>query len=308
MGQSHGHPGHSHHHHHHVDPNSKYLGLAIAINLALSLAQVLGGLLSGSLSLVADALHNFSDAGALIIAMVARKIGLRPADSSHSYGYKRAEIIGTLINSSTLILVGLYLCYESILRYLDPQPIDGWIVVIVAGLALAVDIATAILTYISGAKSNMNLRAAFIHNVSDAMASVVVIISGTLIIFFQIYVIDLIATIAISFYVIYHGLFLVKKAIRILMQSVPEDLDLNEIKIALCQTADVVNADHVHLWQLDDKLTFFEGHLIVKDGLDRKSVRKQLKQLLESRFEIRHATIELIECKEVDGDTKSSPC
>ena len=175
---------------------------AVLVNVLLTFAQVVGGILSGSLSLVADALHNLNDAASLGIALVARRIARRPADSRRTFGYRRAEVIGAIINLTTLIIVGLYLIYEAVSRYFDPRPIEGWVVVWVAGIALAVDIVTALLTF-KLSKGNLNIRAAFIHNVSDALASVAVIVAGTLILLYDWYWADLAATVLISGYVLY---------------------------------------------------------------------------------------------------------
>lgn len=280
-------------HHHDFDKNSRRLGFAILINILLTVVQIVGGILSGSLSLIADALHNFSDAGALLIAVIARKVGNKPADSQLSYGYKRAEIIGALINSTSLVIVGLYLCYEAITRYFNPEPIDGWVVVWVAGFALIVDVATAILTYLSGGKDNLNIRAAFIHNLSDALASVAVIIAGSLIILFQLYIVDVVCTVLISGYVIYHGISLLRQSIRILMQAVPDSLDLDEVKEHLKTIDGVKAADHIHLWQLDDERTFFEGHLLVEKGIDFSEITEVIRAALVGKFQIDHSTIEL---------------
>ena len=172
------------HHSHSFDSSSNRLYWAIGVNLLLTVVQIVGGILSGSLSLIADALHNFSDAGALLIAAVARKIAKLPATEKMTFGYKRAEILGALINSTTLLLVGCYLIYEAMLRFNDPKPVEGWTVIWVASVALIVDIATAMLTY-KDSKENINIKAAFIHNVSDALASVVVIVAGIVIILFK---------------------------------------------------------------------------------------------------------------------------
>ena len=125
------------HHHHHIDTDSGdvKVGMAIALNMGLTLVQIIGGIAAGSLSLIADALHNFSDAIALVIAFGARKIARRPADARMTFGYGRAEVVAALINYTTLIMVGFYLIYEAILRFLAPHGVDGWLVVIIAGVA-----------------------------------------------------------------------------------------------------------------------------------------------------------------------------
>src|SRR6056297_543282 len=161
------------HGHAHVDPASGDRRVAIAIwaNTLLTVAQVVGGVLSGSLALIADALHNLSDMASLIIAFAARKIARRPADARMTFGYGRIEIVAALINYTTLILVGAYLVYEGTLRMIDPPEVAGWTVVIVGAVALAVDTLTAALTY-TMQKGSVNIRALFLHNLSDALASV----------------------------------------------------------------------------------------------------------------------------------------
>ena len=278
---------HSHHHHH-----GNHLGWAVLVNVLLSVAQVIGGVLSGSLSLVADALHNLSDAGALVIALVAQKIAKKPASMQLTYGYQRAEIIGALLNSASLIIIGFYLLSEAIARFINPEPINGWIVVWLAGLALVVDVITALITYAAGAKTSLNIRAAFIHNVSDAAASVGVIIAGTLIILYQWYVVDLIATVIISGYVIYHGLALSKSSIAILMQATPEGIDIKAVKAFIEQQEKVKAVHHIHAWQLNEHEFILEAQVKVIDAPSQATLNA-IKLGLEQQFDLTHTTIEL---------------
>jgi len=278
--------GHSHNH-----SSDGKLGFAVFINVLLTIAQVVGGVMSGSLSLIADALHNLSDAGAIVIAILARRIANKSANKTMTYGYKRAEIIGALINSTSLILVGLYLIFEATGKYFNPTPINGWIVFWVAGIALIIDIATALLTYSAGAKNNMNIRAAFIHNVSDALASLVVIIASLLIINFQLYIFDVIATIAISVYVIYHGGILLKKCILIIMQAVPETISVEDVQTSLETIEGVHSAKHIHIWQLDDEKIFMEAHVVLSNE-NHEEIKAKARFILENSFKISHSTIE----------------
>lgn len=288
------HHGHHHHHHHHHDLHGKKLIWAVIINVTLTIVQIIGGVISGSLSLIADAIHNLSDAGSLIIAAIASKISKVPANNKMTFGYRRAEIIGALINSTTLVVIAFYLVFESIHRYLNPKPIDGWTVVWVASFALLIDVVTALLTY-EGSKDSINIKAAFIHNVSDALASVVVIISGIIIINVQIYAVDLVATILISAYILYHGFYMLKKCISILMQSVPEHIPVEEVKETIQNVYMVENAHHIHLWQLDDKKIFLEAHIkISQRNLEHiETVKSQIKQTLKSKHNIDHTTLEM---------------
>jgi len=280
-----------HHGHDHSHTHDGKLSFAVFINILLTVVQIIGGLVSGSLSLIADALHNLSDAGAILIAIIARKIARKPASSNMTYGFKRAEIIGALINSTTLIIVGFYLIYEAISKYFNPEPIDGWIVVWIATIALVIDAVTAWLTYRSGVKNNLNLKAVFIHNMSDAFASLVVIVAGTLIILYQWYFVDIIATIAISMYVIYHGLSLAKQTIKILMQAVPDDIDIDELCTVIESLSSVKKINHIHVWQLDDNKKFLEAHVTLEaDQIDNGVV--QIKKILVNQYGIDHSTIE----------------
>lgn len=281
---------HSHAHNHSHD---RKLNMAVFINILLTIAQIIGGIFSGSLSLIADALHNLSDAGAIVIAIVARKIARKPASSQMTFGFKRAEIIGALINSTTLIIIGMYLIYAAIEKYFNPQPIDGWIVVWIATIALVIDSVTAWLTYQAGAKNNLNLKAAFIHNLSDAFASVVVIVAGSLIILYQWYVVDLLATILISVYVVYHGVILAKQSIRILMQAVPVDIEIDKICKAIESMDNVEKVRHIHVWQLDDNEVYLETSVNLKT-MEQVQDLKPIKDLLAAQYGIHHSTIDVV--------------
>ena len=266
---------------------------AVVVNVGLTAAQIIGGILSGSLALIADALHNFSDAASLGLALFARKIGRRPADKLMTFGYGRAEVIAALINLTTLIIVGLYLLIEAVNRYFDPQPVEGWTIVIVAGIALVIDIATAALVH-KVVKGSLNIRAAFLHNVSDALASVGVIVAGTLILLYQLYIADLVMTVLIAAYVLYQGVSLLPKTIKLLMGAVPDDVEYDAIVQALREMPGVENLHHVHIWSLDEHARALEAHLVpASTSLEAfEAVKKDTRAMLQSRFSIDHATLE----------------
>jgi cobalt-zinc-cadmium efflux system protein len=292
---------HSHQHDHDMsEMGDRRLGLAIAINLLLTLAQVIGGVISGSLSLIADALHNFSDAASLLIAWVARKVGRQPADHFKTFGYKRAEVIATLINLVTLVLIGLYLIYEALWRVYEPQIIEGWMVVIVAAIALVIDLATAFLTF-TMSKNSMNIRAAFLHNVSDALASVGVIVAGTLILLYEWYWSDALITLLIAAYVLYQAGTMLPKTIHILMQGTPESIVINDVVTAMQQVTNVINVHHVHVWQLDEHQNALEAHVLLSDYSHLDEVKDELKAALAQKFSIGHSTLEF-EIKECNYD------
>jgi cobalt-zinc-cadmium efflux system protein len=297
----------SKHHHHHDTANASdgKLVAAVAVNVLLTAAQVVGGIASGSLSLIADALHNLNDAASIGIALIARRIARKPADKVRTFGYRKAELIGALINLTTLIIVGLYLIYEAIWRFFDPQPIAGWIVVIVAGIALVVDIVTAALTY-AMSKDNLNIKAAFVHNVSDALASVGVIIAGTLILLFGWNWADLVATLAISAYILWQGFTMMRSTIRILMDSVPEGIDLDEVVTAMIAVPGVEDVHHVHIWNLDEHHVALQAHVVSID-FDSGAIYKmkqEMRQVLQQRFDIGHSTLEV----EYDRNARDGEC
>lgn len=284
--------------HDHIHDNQKKghdkLTLAIAVNVMLTLAQVVGGLLSGSLSLIADALHNLSDAASLGIALFARIIGNKPADKVKTFGYKRAEVIGALINLTTLILMGIYLIYQALWRFVVPNEISGWLVVMVATFALIVDVVTAVLTY-TLSKGSLNMKAAFLHNVSDAMASVGVIVAGSLILLYQWYWVDALMTFLIAGYVLWQGFSMLPKVIHLLMEGMPENLSLDDIVGAMETTPNVLSVHHVHVWQLDEEKNALEAHIVIDTTNlnELENIKQTLKLLLAQRFKISHSTLEI---------------
>lgn len=273
------------------------LSLALLIKLFLSGVQVVGGGVAGSLSLIADSIHNLGDAGAILVAVIARRIGCKSADKVMTYGYNRADILGALINSVFLLVVGIYLICEAVGKYFYPTEIDGWIVLLVAAVALLVNITTSLLTFKAGARRDININAVFIHSASDAIASLVVIVAGVLIINYQLYIFDVIATIGISIYVICNGAVLLRRCIIILMQGVPGSIDIDQIRAALESIEGVKRVGCMHVWQLDDKKIFFEGRILL-NGAEPEAVKRKIRVALRHQFCINHTTLE----------TKSSRC
>jgi len=283
----------SHEHHHHIpsDIKSTKLIWAIVINVILTFAQIIGGVISGSLALIADALHNLSDAISLVIALIAQKISTKEHDAYRTFGYQRAEVLAAFTNLITLILVGFYLVYEAFWRLNEPQIIEGWMVIIVAGIALVIDIATAFLTY-SVSQNSMNIRVAFIHNVSDALASLAVMIAGALILLYQWYFIDTLLTLLIAFYVLYQAYTMLPSVVNILMQGSPADVKNEEVLKSMQTTYGVNNVHHLHLWQLDEHHNALEAHVVLQNVNELEMVKKELKCTLSSLYSISHSCLE----------------
>ena len=269
----------------------KRLFIATFVNILLTVAQIIGGLISGSLSLISDALHNFSDAASLLLALLAVKIGQKKPDLSKTFGYQRAETVAALINFTTLIIIGLFLMYEAVIRLIYPKPISGWMVVIIAIIALIVDIITAMLTY-KESKKSMNIKAAFLHNLTDALASVGVVVAGTLILLYNWLWVDAAVTFLISAYVLWQGLREIPKAIHLLMEGAPYNLDIAEIIDGVERLGGVKELHHVHVWQINEQLNALEAHVVVENHLDNASLKKEIKQLLKQKYHIGHSTLE----------------
>lgn len=288
------------HHHHHIDPNSgdKRVFGAVVINLLLTFAQIIGGIFSGSLALIADAIHNLSDAIALVIAFAARKITRKAVSADMTFGYGRAEVVAALVNYTTLIVIGLYLIYESIFRFFDPQDVDGWLVVIIAGIALVIDIATALLTF-RMSKDSVNIRAAFLHNLADALGSVGVIVAGSLIIWYDWRLIDPAISLLIAAYILWQAFSEIGESIRILMLGAPNEFDTNEVITHLKSVDGVTDIHHVHFWQMQEHQAAIEAHIVIEEGQWSRAdeIKSVLKEQLRSTFKVEHSTLEL-ECFE----------
>ena len=271
------------------------LAIAVAVNVGLTVVQIAGGVLSGSLALIADAVHNLSDALSLVIAWAARRIARKPADAVMTFGYARAETVAALVNYTTLILIAVWLGGEAVMRFFDPAPVDGWTVVILAGVALVVDTGTAILTY-AMSKESMNIRAAFLHNVTDAMASVGVVVAGTLVILFGWWVVDPIVTLAISAYILVHAGSEIGGVIRVLMLGAPPDIAAPDVLAAMRGVEGVEGVHHLHLWQMEERRPALQAHVVVAEGRwgEADAIKDRVRERL-SGLGISHATLE-VEC------------
>lgn len=294
MPHDHAHHGH-HHHHHHVDPEAgdRQVAIAVGINMLLTVAQIIGGVFSGSIALIADAVHNFSDAISLMIAFFARKIARRPANAAMTFGYGRAEMVAALINYTTLIVISLYLAWEGIARMIDPPQIAGWTVVIVAGIALVIDLATALLT-LRLSKESANIRAAFIHNLSDALGSLAVIVGGVLVILYDWRWVDPVITFLIAAYILWLAAKEIVPVIRDLMLATPAGLDANDLAGQISGLDGVDGVHHLHVWQMTERKRAVQVHVVVAGAYwpAVAQVRDRVRTMLKGQgFD--HVTLEM---------------
>lgn len=285
----------AHSHDHELEGLSdRRIGYTVALNVLLTVAEIVGGIVSGSVALVADALHNLNDAVALLIALIARRISRKQPDERRTFGYRRAEVVGGLINLIALAVVGVFLAYESILRFFEPSDIGAWVMIIVSGVALTVDVLTVVLLF-AMRKGSVNLRAAFMHNLSDALASVAVMAGGAAILLFGITWIDPLLSLVIVVYIFWQVYQLLPSTVRLLMESAPEGLDLKQLVQRMSQVEKVKGVHHLHVWQLDEHENALEAHVVIapSDTPAIEDIKNDLKRLLKQDFGVAHSVLEL---------------
>ncbi len=291
---------HNHEHDHsHGDLKGRNLGIAILLNVGITVAQVIGGFISGSLALMSDAMHNFSDVLALIISWFASKLSKKNQTPAQTYGYKRAEILAAFINAVSLIVIAFFLLKEAISRFSDPVEVQTGLVMILGGLSIVLN-GLSVLLVQKEAKDNMNMRAAYLHLLTDMISSVAVVFGGLAMYLWDVAWVDSALSIGIALYLVYSSWGLVKESVRILMQFAPSKVNLDDINRELQTIPEVNNMHHVHVWQLDDKQINFEAHISFKNDLSLSRVNEilhQIEHVLNDKFEIKHVTLQ----PEIDG-------
>lgn len=285
--------GHDHGHHHH-EVTGKNLSVSIFLNIGITVAQIIGGFISGSLSLISDALHNFSDVLSLVFSLVAHKLAKRKASEKYTFGYKRAEIVSAFINAATLVIVAVYLIYEAAMRFSNPVPIGSGLVIWLSLLGIAFNGFSALLLK-KDAGANLNMKSAYIHLFTDMLASVAVLIGGLLMKYFSWFWVDSLVTFGIAVYLIYMGFDVLKASLKMLMLFTPEGLDLPEILTKLHGVTRGNRLYHIHLWHLTDHELHFEAHLDCKDNMtiaEFNAIVHAIEEVLHHDFNIGHCTIQ----------------
>ncbi|WP_349371262.1 cation diffusion facilitator family transporter [Salinarimonas sp.] len=298
----------AHAHHHHAggaaaaaedDPaaakrRGRRLLIALALNLGIVVAEVVGGAISGSLALLADAAHNLADAGAILVAYIAWRISRRKADPRRTFGYARAETVGAVINLTVLLVIGVFLGYEAVTRLFDPQPIQGEIMLIVGAIAMAEDVAAA---WVLRKETGANVRSAFLHMIADALATLGVVLGALAVMIWGVTWVDPAITAAIAVYIFVHAGAEMRGAVAVLMDSAPQGFDYDALRRLLENEDGVAGVHHLHLWRLDEERVALEVHLALDhaDLAAATRMKEGLKGRLAERFGVAHATIE-VEC------------
>ncbi|MFD1161351.1 MULTISPECIES: cation diffusion facilitator family transporter [Hwangdonia] len=286
---------HSHNHTHaHPDLKGRNLFISILLNIAITIAQVVGGLMSGSLALLSDALHNFSDVISLIISYVADKLSKRKASFKKTFGYKRAEILAAFINAATLIIVAVLLIIEAVERFQNPQEIESNLVIWLSLIAILGN-GFSVLLLKKDAESNMNMKSAYLHLLTDMMASVAVFIGGLLMKYYQLFWVDSVLTFAIAVYLIWMGFDLLKDSTKVLMLFTPDSTPIHKIVDEINTFENIKNVHHVHIWQLNEDEIHLEAHIDFKEDITLSQfdiILHKIEDFLLDKYGINHVNIQ----------------
>jgi len=280
----------------HTYENNKEGRLIISagLNFATTLAQIIGGVLSGSLALLSDALHNLSDTAALIISFFAVRLAKRRNTEAQTFGYKRAEILAALFNACALVVVSIFLFKEAFNRFIHPHPVSGALMFFVALAGLTANIISVVLLK-RYAHKDLNVRAAYTHLFSDFLSSIAVVIGACAIFIFRAYWIDPVLTILIGVYVMKEGYIIIQESTHILMQHVPKGINLREIQKQIECIDGVKDIHHVHLWAVTEREIHFEAHINVSRDIPVSQtclLAQQIEETLKNKFAITHSTIQ----------------
>jgi len=298
MAHHHNHNGKNHHH----LSEGRNLLFTVVLNFTITIAEFVGGIFSNSLALISDAVHNLSDAVALLITYITVKVSKRASNQTHTFGYKRIQIIAALFNAVTLIAICIYLLYEAYLRFQNPEPIKSVPMFVVAFIGLVANLVSVFLLQ-KHSKENLNIKAAYLHLIGDTLSSVAVLVGGVLIYFFEVYWIDPLITVLISLYIIKETYSVLYETYKILMQSTPSNIEIGSVEQELIKIKDIKGVHHVHIWNLTDQDIHFEGHLDVNKDMtvsESQGIIDIAQKMLKEQFDIGHATFQL-ECNRCDN-------
>jgi cobalt-zinc-cadmium efflux system protein len=290
------------HHHHHagsdrtagmtaLGANRGRLFLALLLSLLYMVAEVVGGLVTGSLALLADAAHMLSDSAALGLGLFAAWIARRPADSRKTYGYYRTEILAALVNGATLVAISMFIFMEAFERWREPRPVEGGTMMAIAAGGLLVNL--AMLWILSkGRDESLNVRGAWLHVLTDTLGSVQAIAAGFLIWTWGWNWADPLASVLIGLLVIYSSWGLLKEVVSVLMEGAPAHIDVDEIRDAICGLAGVISVHDLHVWTITSGLESLSAHVVV-GSRPAAEVLTEIRLMLRKRFGIAHQTIQI---------------
>lgn len=277
----------------HYEVSGKNLGLAILLNLFITLAQAIGGIISGSMALLSDAAHNFSDVLSLVISFLANRLAKRGATEKETFGFRRSEILAAFINSATLIVIAILILSEAIQRLINPVAISAIWVIYLAIAGILVNGVSALFLR-NDSHENMNMKSAYLHLFTDMLTSVGVLLGGLAIKYLNWNWIDGVFSIVIAIYLLYMSLGIFRSSLRIIMQFTPEGIDINKIAVEIEMIQGVKNIHHVHVWQINEHNLMFEAHIDMSEDIkvsSFESILNEIKSVLKKNG-ITHSTIQ----------------
>jgi len=286
------HHGHSHVHGQGAD-NERRVLWALVLTAGFMGAEVAGGLISGSLALLADAAHMLTDAAALALAWFAFRIARRPADAKRSYGYHRGQVLAAFVNGAVLIAIVFWIFFEAVQRLRDPLPVQGWTMLSVAALGLVVNIAAFLILH-GGDRQNLNLRGAAAHVLGDLLGSVAAIIGALVILWTGWTPIDPILSLLVGLLVLRSAWLIVRESAHILLEGTPAEIDPQGLRQALMEDIPALqDVHHVHAWSLTPERPLLTLHAQVGESADAQATLVRIKQVLAKRFGIDHSTVQI---------------
>ena len=280
--------------HHHHDVSGKNLFWTIVLNVIITVSQIVGGIVSGSLALLSDAMHNFSDVLALIIAYAANRLAARPNDEVRTFGFKRAEILAALFNASVLIGIAIFLLVEAAHKFYHPEAVNSVWVIGLGTLSIVLNTLSVLLVR-EDSHDNMNVRAAYLHLLTDVMTSVAVVVGGVLMYYFGLFWIDPLVSALIAIYLIRASFDIVKESSAILMEFTPRGIDIAAVAAAIEAEPEIAGVHHIHIWKLNDRQINLEAHLDFTEDVPlsrSNTVIDRLEHKLHDAFEIEHTTFQ----------------
>ena len=282
------------HDHSHSNLKGIKLILSIILNIGITVAQIYGSIMSGSLSLLSDALHNFSDVLALVVTFIGNKLTQSKFSKTKTFGLKRAEILAALINTTTLIAISFILIKESIFRFQNIQSINSEWVIGLSLLSILFNGISVLLLH-KDSHDNLNIKSAYLHLLTDMFSSVAILLGGLGMYYFQIFWLDPLLTIIIGIYLMISGVQLFFETIRVLMQFTPNNIDIEKVQNEVKKIECIENIHHVHLWKLNENDIYFEAHIdFNKDILlsEVDNILKMVRDTLNKKFKISHTTLQ----------------
>ena len=272
--------------------------IALMITASFTVIELIGGLLSGSLALMSDAGHMFTDTLALILSLGALRIALRPPTEERTFGFTRAEILAALTNATVLIVLSLIILYEAVMRFFNPPEINEFIMLIVAIAGLGANTAGIYFLH-DQSRTNLNIRGAFLHVMGDLLSSIGVIVAALLIYFFDLTIADPILSAFIGAIILYNAWKLLTQSTSILLESVPSHIELKDVRDALMKIEGITEIHDLHIWTLASGLYALSAHVVVSDRRvsDCSDLIERSEHILKERFSITHTTFQ-IECEE----------